>query len=751
MPFPSYPPDLTDQPSGLPPLPYDDPAMADMVEDDIAAPAIHTQEGGTFDHRRLIENINHPNIAEELSEEELGPIGQKAEREFAIDLNSRSDWEERSRTAMDLAMQISGKRQGPWPNSSDVIYPLLTTAAIQFAARAYPAIVMGRNVVKGVVTGNDEGEPQMAPDGSPAVRMTQQGPQPLWKTPPGAKKARAQRIGEHMSWQLLQEMTEWEEETDKLLHILPIVGCAFRKSFFDPSVGTNASMLVMAQNLIVNYYAKSMERAPRLTEQLQYYPYEIEEQVRADLFLEHEYGLAESSNGDDDAPHDFLEQHRWLDLDEDGYPEPYIVTLHKRTSKVARITARYDAEGVKISRQTGKVVQIDPVHYYTKYDLLPNPDGGIYGVGLGQLLSPINESINTTLNQLFDASSLQITGGGFIGRGPSMHSGSIKFKLGEWKMVNVPGQTMREAIVPLNHPGPNAAMFQLLTYLIDAGREVASVKDVLAGDSNPNMQPTTLLAMIEQGLKVFTGIFKRVHRSGGKEYNKLYRLNRIYLEQEAKYQVGDEWKTVSQEDYATGSGVVPVSDPTMVTDMQRMARAQFLQSYQNDPNIKRVEVIKRVFDAAQIEKPDQLIIEETPPNPDILKGTAELELKGEEVKSKIATDKATQIEKLSSAVLNLAKADSENHGMGLAETAQHITLLELQLKELLAPAEGRGQPGQQQQLPAPGGPEMGGMDPGMDQGDPSQFMPQDEMGGDPLAPDPSLAGLGYDGPPGQGM
>ena len=723
--------DLMADPSGggaMPP--FDDPAYA---EGEIGMPAVHTGQG-TFDHQRLIENIQHPNIAEDLDDDELSKIGQKVHREYQLDLGSRSDWEQRTQKAMDLAMQIAGKRQGPWRNSSDVIFPLMTTAAVQFAARAYPAIIQGRNVVRGVVVGDDKGQPgqpMMGQDGTPMMRMTPQGPQPVWispPVPPGAKKERATRIGEHMSWQLVDEMTEWVEEMDKMLHILPIIGCTFRKSFYDRGVGCNASMMVLAQNLVINYFAKSMERAPRLTEQLQFYPYEIEEQVRAQLFLEHHYGTANNSDGDEDAPHEFLEQHRWLDLDEDGYPEPYIVTIHKPTNKVARIVARYDPEGVRLDGPGGRVVQIDPVHYYTKFDFLPNPDNGIYGVGYGQLLGPINESVNTILNQMFDAGSLQIMGGGFIGRGPSLHTGGLKWKMGEWKMVNVPGSTVRESIVPLQHPGPSPQLIPLLSFLIDAGKEVASVNNINSGDvAAQTMQPTTLLALIEQGQKVYTGIFKRVYRGLEKEFDKLFRLNRIYLKTEDKYKRGDEWKTITQEDYLEGGGVEPVADPTMVTDMQKMAKAQLLQSLVGHPNANGLGILKRVVDAAQIEKPEELINEETGPNPQILALTAELELKGKEVEAKVGSAKAQQIKDWSQAVLNLAKADAENGAQELAWTAQHIDLFRLQMETLMQPADGKGQPQlapPQEEMPQPG-----------------PMMP--EGGFDPLAADPALAGYGY--------
>ena len=127
------------------------------------------------------------------------------------------------------------------------------------------------------------------------------------------------------------------------------------------------------------------------------------------------------------------------------------------------------------------------MEYYTKYDFLPNPDGGIYGIGFGQLLRPINEAVNTTLNQLIDAGTLQNTGGGFIGKGLSMNAGAIRFQMGEYKVVNVPGGSVRDNIVPLQFPGPSPVLFNLLGTLIEAGKEVASIKDVLTGEnSSPN-------------------------------------------------------------------------------------------------------------------------------------------------------------------------------------------------------------------------------------------------------------------------
>jgi len=606
------------------------------------------------------------NIAEELSEEELGRIGGRVDREYKIDVNSRSGWLTDSEAAIDLAMQVAKTKSYPWPNASNIIYPLMTTAAIEFAARAYPAIVSGRNVVKGVVYGDDEGISAQGPDGQPAVQMTPQGPQPVWQVQPGARKARADRIAEHMSWQLLEEQGEWESDTDLLLHILPIVGCAFRKSYFDPMWARNMSLLVTAENLVVNYRAKSIELAPRLSERLKLYPLEIEEAIRAETFLDKTYAASvDSDASDDDAERGFIEQHRWLDLDKDGYPEPYIVTMHEETTKVARIVARFDPEGVHFSRRDHKVVKIDPVQYYTKYDFLPNVEGGIYGMGFGQLLNPINAGVNTTLNMLIDAGHRQVVGGGFIGRGLNMHGGSVRFKLGEYKPINATGAAIRDAIVHLETPGPSAVLFQLLGTLIEAGKDIAAVKDVLSGDVAPTIQPTTLLALIEQGLKVFTAIYKRIYRAEKHEYQKLYRLNRLYLSDQAGYRLGDQWKRITRDDYKQGDGVEPISDPTMVSDMQMLGRANFLSQYQNDPLCDPLEVRRRIFEAARIDGADKILVKQVPQQPeDPAIGLAKMQLANEakKVASQERKDRVQELVMKTQAIKNLADADKATAG-----------------------------------------------------------------------------------------
>lgn len=594
-------------------------------EDDLEHPDDSTLETGEKKsareiHANLIKQIDDINIAESVDQETLDTLGQLVTSEFTIDENSRSEWKDQIDKAMDFATQNAQEKQFPWPKASNTIYPIITSAALQFQARTYPAIIQNRNVAKGVVWGSDKGTPAM----DDQTKKPIMGPdnQPVWLSAPGEKRERANRIGEHMSFQLLEEMPEWEPQTDAALGILPIVGGFVRKTFRDPIEEKNVSLSVRLTDLVWNFYAPSFETAPRHTEIVRLYPTEIETMERSGIFLPHEYGVGSdvtdnagannpSPSPDPDAPHEFLEQHRRFDLDGDGYAEPYVVTVVKRDSAVVRITARYDDEGIQMGDDG--VIKITPWEHYTLYPFLPNPKSGSHPLGWGHVLKPLNEAVNTCFNLMFDAGTLQNAGGGFIGTGLSLHSGPVNFQVGRYVPVNNKGQDIRNSVYPIPWPGPSAVLFQLLELLIGAAKELSATQDILSGDAlQANMQPTTLLALIEQGSKYYTSIQKRIYRAMKSELQKLYSLNRKYMKEKARYRVGDEWLEVTPDDYRLGGGVEPIADPTMVTDMQRMGRAQVLMSMSNDPMINGLEVRRRFFEMIGIDRIDEILV---PPNP----------------------------------------------------------------------------------------------------------------------------------------
>jgi len=584
-------------------------------------------EAPKLDLRSLLQM---PNIAEEVPGEVLARLGAKVCEEFKIDEDSRikEGWTQRHDASLKLAMQVKEAKTYPWPNAANVKYPLITVAAMQFAARAYPAIVDGANVVKGKVLGK----------------------------PTEEKRDRADRIGKHMSFQLLEEMPEWEEGTDQLLHILPCTGTVFRKTYFDPAKGRNCSELVTADKLVVNYWAKV--DAPRITQVCEYYPAEIEGKFRSGVWLRQDLGRPMGADNDDDAPHTFLEQHRLYDLDDDGYPEPYVCTVHKETQKVVRIVARFDEDGIK-ANANGEIYSIEPVEYFTRYWFIPPLDGSYYGLGFGTLLDALNETINSTLNLTLDAAHLANVQGGFIGAGVSMKSGSMRFQPGEWKRVETSGQILKDALVPLPAAGPSNVLFQLLGMLIEAAKDITATKDILTGETQQANTPVgTTLAQIEQGLKVFSSIYKRVHRSLKLELGLLYRLNRLYLEPEAYFAFQDEEGVVAQADYAKEDvDVIPVSDPTVVTDMQRIGRAQYLMQFMGAPGMNAQKIIERALEAASIPDIKELFQEGPPPeDPMVALKREELKLREREVQVKETTGLADVGSKVAGAQKTMTEA-----------------------------------------------------------------------------------------------
>ena len=571
--------------------------------------------------------IGVANIVPMLDKEVVGKIGMEVVRGYEVDKASRADWERQMQIAMDLAMQVVKDKNWPWANAANVKYPLITTAAIQFSARAYPAIVRGADVVKGQVIGPD---------------------------PDGKKKERAERIGHHMSYQVLEEIQDWDEEEDKMLMQISIVGCAFRKTYFDTMLGRPCSDLVPAKDLIYDH-ATPWKNLRRKTQMVRLFKNDVIERVRGEVFEDVKLGMPSGQTNDEDGCHEFLEQHCWYDLDDDGYKEPYIVTVVKETGEVARIVARFDEDGIFLNRKH-EVSKIEPVEYFTKYAFMPNPDGGSYDVGLGLLLNPINETINTVLNQMLDAGTLANTGGGFIANGLKMKGGAARFAPGEFKPVDSSGGKIADSIYHMQFPGPSTVLFQLLGMLIEAGKDISSVKDILTGDQQVNQTATTTLALIEQGQKVFSAIYKRVHRSLKLEFKKLFRLNRLYLQPEDYYRFEDKQEPIYLEDYqGDDTDVAPVSDPNLVSDAQALHQAEALMQFKGDPLINQIELRRNYLKALKVENIDALLLKEMPPapqDPQLLKIQADIEAQKVTVTA-TAEKYAAEMDKIAAQVADL--------------------------------------------------------------------------------------------------
>jgi chaperonin GroES len=452
--------------------------------------------------------------------------------------------------------------------------------------------------------------------------------------------------------------------------------------------------LVYPKNLVVNYWTKNLEDCPRITHEIHLTDNDVYERIESGLFLDQNYEKEQikdndsdeaqgvSPSNDDTVPGLFLEQHTWLDLDDDGYKEPYIVTTSG--SKVARIVAAYDMDSVIVNGEN--VVRIERINYFTKYGFVPSPDGSFYDVGFGLLLGPINDAINTTVNQLFDAGTMAIRAGGFLGRGAKIKGGKHAFKPFEWQQVQSTGDDLRKNMIPLPVREPSSVLFQLLGMMVDAGKELSSTVPMMMGQNPGQNQPaTTSMAVIEQGGKVFSAIFKRLHRALHSELKKLRRLNKIYLPPESYFQIldvaegQDGQDKIFKRDYEE-TDVQPYSDPNIISGAHRMMKAQQVNEMMVQgliPNPQ--EGAKIVLEALDLPNIEKLLTQPEPqPNPEFelekLKVESEAQYKISKLEGELGVMDSQIILMETQAMLNLAKAQATNDDI-------QIKVYEAQVKE----------------------------------------------------------------------
>ena len=386
------------------------------------------------------ESYELPNWAEKLDDEKLNELGRHVVEATKVDAQSREPWLAETELWLEMATQVIESKNTPWPNASSVKFPLLTTAALQFHARAHQELLKGERVVKGKVIGGVEG---------------------------GEKARRGKRVESAMTNQLLYRMEDWSDDTDRLLFVLPLVGTVFRKTYWSSILRRPASELVLANELVVNYYATDWERA-RKTHTFLKSKNEIVEQVRMGNYLDVDLPDVPAEPVEDqesegtnelpeqmeatslpgDVPHTILEQHGWYDLDEDGYQEPYIITVEEESRQVLRILPRYLPD--MIEKNEDEILRIIPLEYIVAYKFLPDVDSSIYGIGIGKLLGPSNAAIDTIINQLVDSGTLATMPSGFIGRGIRLsRGGRIRLQPGEWQVVNSGGDDLKNSFFPM--------------------------------------------------------------------------------------------------------------------------------------------------------------------------------------------------------------------------------------------------------------------------------------------------------------
>lgn len=661
---------------------------------------------------------DYPNITDCFNDSELKDIARECLDNFDIDNANFAARRERIEQLYKLALQVKEQKNYPFEKASNIKYPLLTKAALKFAELAFPAIVRDDSVVKSKIVGSDEGT-KTVKDGTGNDMTDDKTGQPI-KINAGQKARRGARVSKFMSNQVLEQMDGWEDDMDKLLHVIPIVGLCWKKTLYDFIEKQPDTKLVLPQYLVLNIDAKTIDKASRASEIFELYPNEIEENIRLGMFRKFAYDLMSTetmtdsykpgegetgdSNSDKSKPHQFIEQHCWLDLDKDGYQEPYKVKIHKDSREVASIEARFDKEDITATKSepdAAGVVLYDGIKKisaqceYEKFGFIPDPEGSIYDIGFGHLTQDLNEGANTSINQLIDAGHRNIMGGGYLGAGLRIKGGAQRFQPGEWKRTDSQGAALKDNIVPLPQTPENPVMLQLLEFLINAAESITVTANGIEPTAT-NQPATTTLAMVEQGLQSFKAIFKRVHRGLKKEFKRLYYLNSKYLTQDEYAAVLDDPDADVKADFNSKDfSISPISDPDMVNNIERLMRANILAGFKDDPLCDPIEIRQRIFRAANIEDVDKIVkLPVKTPDELVEAQKAQLDAMTKESMAKIEKmnrdnerediETALNIEKtmseiqvnVSTAVLNLGKANQADNQIKIDQFMANLTAFE---------------------------------------------------------------------------
>ena len=634
--------------------------------------------------------LDTDNIAEVLPEDMRTSVASQVNTRYNTDLQSRSEKQGQLKEIIKFTLSQSERRSFPFEGSSNVIFPLISTACVEFSAKCYPEIFKDGNIVKAKVIGSDDGEvmkdaegnEMRNDDGSIAV-LDESGTLAIQNV--GAKIKRGQRVAATLNYQLNEEIENFEEDMDALFGALSALGTMFKKNYYSSNYEKICSDLIYPDKLVINDFAPSFD-AP-VTHVIEKYPQDVVSSIRSGDYIDFDFdpdaqdsaSFDSSLDEDDDkATSDpasaglviFLEQHTWIDLDGDGYAEPYIAVVHKATNKLVKLVKRFKEKDVK-KNKSGEIQCIKAMNFFVRYIFIPSPDGSFYGTGLGHLLFNINSAINSSINQLTDAGTLQNTGGGFISKALNISGGMKPFRPAEWKMVDSFGGNIRDAVVPLPVPEPSQTLFVLMQFLVNAGKELGSLRDVLTGENAGNIAATTYMGMAEQGQKQFKSVFMRIFNSLKKEMKIFYELDSEYLTQRKYAEILDldldEVPNVKEDFSLKGYDIVPVANPENVVSMQKFAKAQFLMGFINSPYVEQNLLHKTVFETAGIENFDKFIIQPQPqPDPVVEATMAQEETKRMDIQAK------TQIEaaKLELEQLKLQKQSVETDSRVLVNYAQ---------------------------------------------------------------------------------
>jgi hypothetical protein len=534
------------------------------------------------------------NLAEEMDRGDLGSVSNDLLSQYESAKESRGDWEEEYSKGLELLGFKYEERTMPFRGATGVTHPLLAEAATQFQAQAFNELLPPEGPVRTHVMGEITKE----------------------------KEAQSKRVKDFMNYYLTTVAMEYTPEFDQMLFYLPLAGSTFKKVYFDANLERVVSKFVPAEHLIVPYDAADLETAPfvaqvvrmaandvRKLQVVGFYrdvPVHPSQEKQTDIKQ-----ITDEIEGTNPSMIDYdvtlLEFHVDLDLvgyedrDEDGEETgimlPYVVTICEDTGEVLSIRRNY-----RESDQKRRKIQ-----YFVHYKFLPG--FGFYGLGLIHTIGGLSRTATAALRQLIDAGTLSNLPAGFKARGLRIRDNDEPLQPGEFRDVDSPGGAIRDSLMPLPFKGPDATLFNLLGFVVQAGQRFATITDLKVGDGNQQAAVGTTVAMLEQGARVMSAVHKRLHYAMRQEFKLLARVMAESLPPEYPYSVAGADQSVFAQDFDDRVDVIPVSNPNIFSQSQRIMLAQTqMQMAMQAPELHDTyEAYRRMYEALGVRDIDKIL------------------------------------------------------------------------------------------------------------------------------------------------
>jgi hypothetical protein len=549
------------------------------------------------------------NLAETVSESELTRIYIDLTAAIESDRSSREDWEKTYTDGLKyLGMKFDETRSEPFEGASGVTHPLLGEAVTQFQAQAYKELLPAGGPVKTQVVGAYD----------------------------SVVEEQAQRVREFMNYEILHVMEEYDEDLDQMLFYLPLAGSAFKKVYYDENLQRPVSKFVAPEDLIVPYYTTDLESCPRISHVIKM-PENDVRKLQAIGF----YRTVELQPDDENQDYSSLETekeklegiepsydtgevcmlyeiHCNLDLEgfedmgedgeETGVKLPYIVTIDSNTENVLSIRRNFKEDDPMRTK----------IEYFVHFKFLPGL--GFYGFGLTHMIGGLSKASTSILRQLIDAGTLSNLPAGFKTRGIRIRNEDEPIQPGEFRDVDAPAGSLREAIQPLPFKEPSATLLNLLGLLVSSGQRFASIAEIAVGEGNSQAPVGTTLALMEKSTKVLSAIHKRLHNAQKKEFSLLADILADSLPPTYPYQVSGGVNEIKQSDFDGRVDIFPVSNPDIFSTSQRIVMAQeMMQLVQSNPEIHGpggiYEAYRRMYSSLGVDNIESLLLPPPPSEP----------------------------------------------------------------------------------------------------------------------------------------